>query len=553
MLLNIGFGVTIVTALLLLVVAFAATWYGDHLAAAGSVNGQSITKDAYRTQLKINAFRNDYAARRIRTLLTAGQIRTADAQARLSLLDQRKQQANTIALEQLVDGAVMAQLAPDQGVTITDADVDARLTEEATTPELRHAWVIAFAPKIPDGATAPDAPAIAEAKAAATTALGDLKGGKAWEDVAKAVSTDATKEQGGDLGFVDKNAALDAPFVEAIFGAAKDTPTDLVEGADGTFRIGRVTDVMAPVVDATLQSQVAGEGIDLKDFREALRRDVTRTKLNDAVLAQYLAPGPHRQVAEIYMQAGQDDAIPGAIRVRHILYSPNGDASKASTVPDTDPAWKVAEEKARATYEKVKADPSQFDGIARAESDEGQASTTGGKLPFLAPNGGLQLDAAFGAAIWAAGLQPGQLLAPVKSAFGWHVIQVMHYPTDLEWANKLKTDIAAGTLTFANAARDNSDKVEAAQGGDLGWIGKGQLTEDLEKAIFAAPVGTVSDPLQIADDGTYLFLVSKEETRTPDAKQKAILKSSAFSIWYSKQKATFDIVRDPAITATATS
>ena len=51
-----------------------------------------------------------------------------------------------VALEQLIDGKVMESLAPDKGVAVTDADVDARLTEEATTPELRHAWMIAVAP-----------------------------------------------------------------------------------------------------------------------------------------------------------------------------------------------------------------------------------------------------------------------------------------------------------------------------------------------------------------------------------------------------------------------
>jgi len=81
MLLNIGFGVTIVAALLLLVIAFAASWYDDNLAPAGSVNGQTITKDEYNRQLAINNFRIDYAQRRIRTLLTAGRIRADDAQA----------------------------------------------------------------------------------------------------------------------------------------------------------------------------------------------------------------------------------------------------------------------------------------------------------------------------------------------------------------------------------------------------------------------------------------------------------------------------------------
>ena len=550
MLLNIGFGLTIVAALLLLVIAFAASWYDANLAPAGSVNGQTITKDEFNKQLAINKFRIDYAQRRIRTLLTAGQIRTSDAQARLSALDQRAQQANTIALEQLIDGKVMESLAPDQGVTVTDGDVDARLTEEATTPELRHAWMIAVAPKTPEGATEPDAPAIAEAKAAATKALADLKAGKTFEEVAKGVSTDESSAQGGDIGFIDDNASLDKAFVDALFAAKQDAPTDVVQGADGIFRVGQVSEIVAPVVDGTLEAQVSGEGINIADFRAALRRDVVRTKLNDALLATYLAPGPQRKVAEIFMQTGTSESLEGAIKVRHILYSPNGDPSAAADVPAGDQAWKDAEAKARATYERLKTAPSQFDAIARAESDEDAAATSGGKLPYFAPED--SIDEAFAGAIFAPGLQPGQLLEPVKSAFGWHVIQVMHGPTDLEWANKLKTDIDAGRLTFSDAARDNSDNAEAENGGDIGWVGKGQLSEEKEAAIFAAPVGKVSDPLVVPDDGTYLFLVSKEETRAPDADQKAALESSAFSIWYSKQKADFDITRDPAI-ANATS
>jgi parvulin-like peptidyl-prolyl isomerase len=545
MLLNIGFGITIVAALLLLVIAFAATWYDTNLAPAGSVNGQTITKDEYNKQLATNAFRIDYAQRRIRTLLTAGQIRTSDAQARLSALDQRAQQANTIALEQLIDGRVMESLAATQGVTVTDADVDARLTEEATTPELRHAWMIAVEPKTPEGASEPDAPAKAEAKAAATQALADLKAGKSFEEIAKGVSTDTSSAQGGDIGFVDETAALDPAFVSALFAAEQDAPTDVIEGADGIFRVGEVTQIVEPVVDTTLESQVTGEGINMNDFRASLRRDVVRSKLNDAILAQYLAPGPQRKVAEIFMQTSTSESLEGAIKVRHILYSPNGDPSAAADVPEGDQAWKDAEAKARATYDQLKATPSQFDTIARAESDEDAAATSGGKLPYFAPEDAI--DEAFADAIFAPGLQPGQLLEPVKSAFGWHVIQVMHGPTDIEWANKLKTDIDAGRLTFSDAARDNSDAAEAANGGDIGWVGKGQLAEEKEQAIFAAPVGKVSDPLVVPDEGTYLFLVSDEVTREPDAEQKAALEDSAFSIWYSKQKDDFDITRDPAI------
>jgi parvulin-like peptidyl-prolyl isomerase len=551
MLLNIGFGLTVVAALLLLAIAGGVAWYGDHLSAAGTVNGQTITKDAFAKQLAINAFRIDYQSRRIRTLLTAGQMRTADATARQNLLDQRTQQADAIALEQLIDGQVQADLAAKQGLTVTDADVDARLTEEATTPEMRHAWLIEVKPEIPAGASGASDTTKAAAKAKADAALADLKAGKDWAEVAKAVSTDASKEQGGDLGFVDKNSVLDASFSAAVQAAAKDTPTEVIEGTDGTYRIGRVTEIVAPVVDATLAEQFKGAGISMDDFRAALRRDVTRTTLSEAITAPYLVAGPQRRVSEIYMREGSSETVDGAIKVRHILYSPTSDPREASTLAADDPAWATSEAAARATYEKLKADPSLFDSIARAESAEGGAKTTGGKLPYYSPVD--PIDSAFAAAIFTGGYQPGQLLEPVKSAFGWHVIQVMHYPTDADWSAKLIADINSGKLTFADAARDNSDNAEAANGGDIGWVAKGLQPGEVEKAIFAAPIGKVSDPLVVAGDGTYIFLVNQEEVRTPDASQTATLKSTVFPNWYSTQKDGFDITRDPAITGSATS
>ena len=344
---------------------------------------------------------------------------------------------------------------------------------------------------------------------------------------------------------------LDVAFSDALQAAAKDVPTAVIEGADGSYRIGRITEIVAPAVDATLEAQIADRGISTEAFRAALRRDVTRTRLNDAILAQYLAAGPQRQVAQIYMQEGSSETAEGAIKVRHILYSPNDNAQDAASVPADDPAWTAAETAARATYDKLKADPSQFDAIARAESDEGAARTSGGKLPYFAPVDAI--DAEFAAAIFKGGFSEGQLLEPVKSAFGWHLIQVMHYPTDAQWAVTLKAAIDGGKLTFAVAARDNSDSAEAADGGDLGWIGKGQLGEELEQAIFAAPVGKVSEPLVIPDDGMYLFLVSKEETRAPDAEQKATLEGTAFSIWYSRQKDGYMIDREPGVTGSLTS
>ena len=444
----------------------------------------------------------------------------------------------------------MASLAPAQNVTVSEADVDARVTEEATTPELRHAWMIAVAPDLAEGETEFTDAEKAAAKAKAVQALADLKAGKDWATVAAAVSTDSSKAQGGELGFIDKDAALDAPFTDALMAVAANTPTEVIEGADGVFRIGRVTDIIAPSVDATFESQVKDAGVDLADYRAALGRDELRSKLDDAVLAGFLASGPQRKVSEIWMQEGESESGEGAVRVRHILYSPNDDPENASKVAEDDPAWAKAEQDANAAYEKLKADLSQFDALARAESDEGAAATSGGKLPYFSTADAV--DPAFAAAIHQPGLVPGQLLEPVKSAFGWHVIQIQHYPTDVEWANTLKEQVEGGKLTFADAARDNSDKDDAVKGGDMGWVGRGQLDPKLEDAIFATPVGGLSDPLKIDGDGVYLFQVSDEQTREPDATQKAALEASAFSTWYATQKKAFDITRDPVISAPST-
>jgi parvulin-like peptidyl-prolyl isomerase len=547
-LMNVGFGLIVIVSLLLLLVAFGSSWYNDHLAPAATVNGQTITKDEFDRQLAVDAFRTSYATSRIRTLLTAGHIRTTDAQARMAALQQYSSQAPTIALEQLIDGRVMEDLAAKQGVTVSDADVDAQVTQEATTPELRHAWMIAVEPSLGTGETTPTTAEKTAAKAAAEQALASLKGGADWDTVARSVSTDASKDQAGDLGFIDKNVSLDADFVDALMGVAKDTPTDVVEGADGIYRIGRVSEIVAPVVDASYQQKAADAGVGWDDLRAAIRREALRTKLSDAVLAQYLAPGPQREVQEIYMQEGASESGPNAVRVRHILYSPNGDPNTASSLPDTDPAWLDAKAKAEATYAKLKADPSQFDAIARAESNEPGAATSGGKLPYYSTDD--PIDPGFSNAIFQPGLQPGQILAPIKTVYGWHVIQVMHFPTDMEWAAKLKQEVEAGQ-DFGTLARDNSDGAEAAKGGDLGWVGRGQLQQELENAIFATPVGSVSDPVQIAGDGVYLFKVNQEATRTPDADQKQALESSAFSRWYSQQKAGYTITRDPSVTAQA--
>jgi parvulin-like peptidyl-prolyl isomerase len=113
--------------------------------------------------------------------------------------------------------------------------------------------------------------------------------------------------------------------------------------------------------------------------------------------------------------------------------------------------------------------------------------------------------------------------------------------------DKLKTEADGGT-DFATLARNDSESSTAGRGGDLGWVAKGQLDDQQEAAIFAAPIGGTSDVIVVADDGTYLFKVLAEETRTPEGRQLEQIKSGAFGDWYQLKKDASTITRDEAVT-----
>ena len=331
--------------------------------------------------------------------------------------------------------------------------------------------MIEVKPESDPGAVAPTDAQKAAAKTKAEAALKDLQGGKAWEEVAQTVSTDASSApQSGDLGWLmADDSQADEPYLKAIFAAKVNTPTDVIEGTDGIYRIGRVTEIAAESVDNEYQSKLTNDGIDLAKYRAVVQGDVIRQKLEDKIVAQVTAPGVQRHVLEISIKEPSTPPGADAVKVRHILYSPKGDPGGASALDAADPAWKAAEDKANATYAKLKADPSLFDSINRAESDESSdrgPTGTGGKLPYFDSTS--SVDAAFKAAILAPGLQPGQILPPVKSAFGWHVIQVMYRPPDVDWLTALKAKADAGA-DFGTLARDNSKP--ATPGSAATWAG----------------------------------------------------------------------------------
>ena len=547
--LNLGFGIIVAAAVLILAVAVALTYYNDHLVSVGSVAGQAISKDELRDRVIIETWRLDQATRRIATLKAAGRLTVAQAEQQSQLVEQQRQSLVPIALERIIDSRIQADLATTEGVAVADTDIDARLTKEATTPETRHAWVIEVAPELDPEATEPTAAQIAAARTKIDTALRDIGGGKTWEDVAKTVSTDAsTAAQGGDLGWIQAESSQEEEaFTDALFAAEVDTPTAVVEGEDGILRIGRVTEIDAETVDELYTEKLVNDGVELAKYRTVLRADAIREKLEEKVVADATKPGPQREVSQIYLSKETVDLPDEAVKVRHILYSPKDDPAGAQggTIPPTDPSWAKAKADADAAYAKLQADPTQFDGIARAESDEESArgpTGSGGELGAYV-SADSSYVATFSGPILAAKPTDGQILIPIRTEFGYHIVQVLNHVPD---PAKLKTQADAGA-DFAKLARDFSESPDASRGGDLGWVARGQLEKELGTAIFAAAIGKTSDVVTLVDDGSYLFHVAKEEERTPEGRQLEEIRARAFADWYETKKDAVVVERDPEI------
>jgi parvulin-like peptidyl-prolyl isomerase len=530
---SLGFGAVVVVAILLLVGAGAASWYGEHLAPVAVVNGESITKDALRERVALETFRLDVLDSRTRDKVNAGRMSPSQGQQLLTFISQQKQQIGSLAYDREIDTTLLLQLASQRAIAVTPAEVDAQVAKDATTPESRHSFAIAVTPEKDTGATTPTQAQKDAAKKKADGLRADLEAGKTWEEVVKASGDADAAETNGDLFFIDKGTTSpDAPFVEAIFALAAPGFTEVIEGDDGVYRIGRMTEVSAELVDPNYMQRATDAGVSEAAYRRSAGSIVARDKTEAQLIAEVVdKPSEQRRTSEVAIEDNGGSAIaPGAVLVKHLLYSPKDDPGGAAALPADDPAWKAAEDEAKKAFDELKAGTKRFVDLAPG-SDDATSAAANGFLPYFAKDDPqTQLDPAFGDAIFADGLAPGQLLAPVKSAFGWHVIQFVSAKDPVARSQELIAEAGKPGADLAKLAAEHSIAASAVDGGDLGWIARYQLQKTLEDAIFATQAGGVS--AAIPGTGLVFYGVDEIATRSPDPEQATTLRDNAFVNWY---------------------
>ncbi|MFO7633184.1 MAG: peptidylprolyl isomerase [Caldilinea sp.] len=113
----------------------------------------------------------------------------------------------------------------------------------------------------------------------------------------------------------------------------------------------------------------------------------------------------------------------------------------------------------------------------------------------------------------------------------------------LALANELRQRLLDGEDFAVLAAEYSDDPGSAAQGGDLGWFGRGQMVAPFEEAAFGLAVDEISEPVE-SDFGYHIIQVLERDSARP--KDEGALdqeRAQAYQTWLNEQLAREDIQR----------
>jgi parvulin-like peptidyl-prolyl isomerase len=300
----------------------------------------------------------------------------------------------------------------------------------------------------------------------------------------------------------------------------------------------------------------------------------------------------------------QDDF--SQFRSRHILITVDKNA------PDQAVEDANALAKATAIRDQLRQDPNNQDlwnQLAKDDSQDPGSAASGGELGWVGKGQFVQPfeDAAKALAI-------DQISDPVKSDFGYHVIQVEERrgpaendivkrwlasgftEADIKWhsqhdvlrdlftkrqqasvvsptaqvhvaqiqvatpaptggdfqsfTDQLKKVADVGKALDANtdfaavAKQYSEDSATQENGGDMGWIAHGMITDiSAEKELFALEPGKVSQQHNGLTTTTWYKVIEKSDSRDLDDTQKKTISDNAYKYWLNQQKKAHDIVR----------
>jgi parvulin-like peptidyl-prolyl isomerase len=552
---TLGFIGLIAVAIVVILIGLIWQYWDQHLKAVATVDGTAISRDQWTDRARLEDFRLERAARQVTEAAAAGDLTTEQADARSQAIQAAQETVADDSIESLIDLTLKSKLAAERGITVTDGDVDAAIALDGQRPETRRVSVIEIAP---DTLTEPTSEDRRQALADAQAAQAALEAGTPFEEVARQYSTGDDAADGGDRGTIGRDdTTLDPALVRALFSIGEGEDTPLLQDEAGTYQIGRVTAIRPATDDPGFRGDLE-ERVSFGAYRENVRLETIAQRLEDGVVADATTGDkPQVHLAEVWL-SGDPEADPaddsGRIHAAHILYSPADDPGGAADLPGTDPSWMVAQAQAGVTAGQLTAitdldtRADAFTELARQGDDS--TATEGGDLGWF-DRGTMVPEFADPLFDNVDTLQVGDIVGPVRSDFGYHVIQFLGFEPPLaQRLTRLTDALAAPDADFAAIAADLSDGAEAADGGDLGWRLVSRLPAEAVAAIGELEVGGTTTPIPTGD-GYHVYRLIDRADRPLDPAQLAQVSAGAFDEWYQPQKDAAEddgrITRDDSI------
>jgi hypothetical protein len=541
---NLAFLAAIAFSALLLVGAVGASWWGSTFATAVEVNGRSMSVGEARARGDIELFRLGLESSRIRARVSAGTLSSEQGNAILQEINDASTNIGSQITSEIIDVLLISQLAQARDVTADQTAIDAEWAKETTIPELRLlrriTIDIAKAPK----SGVPSAATIADAQARADAIIDELSAGGDFAAIAKRESSDSYAPEGGRIGWSSKD---EDPLTDLGYAAAWDLtapgPTAVIRRAVDQFVIFYVDQIRASSTDADFEKSVSEANVDLDLYKKMSAERALRAALSAHVTAELLVePVQQRDVSFVSIAAPQDGGVSEEVQVRHILYSPNDDSEGAGTLDASDPAWAAAEAEATAAYEKILAG-TPIEDLASASDDEGSGAE-GGLLAWAIKG---TFVPEFDEAVWADGLKQGDLLGPVKTQFGYHVIQFEERRAGIMLRlEQLATDLAAAGADFDAVAADAEKEIDGLTVDRPGFVVRYAINPQLSAMVWKLGDGEVSGVKTLGDQ-LAIIRVNAIENKPYTEEQRTAVEASGFLIWLDGYTSAAKIVIDGAV------
>jgi parvulin-like peptidyl-prolyl isomerase len=539
-----AFAAAIAVALGLFGMSAWNAYFDTHLRQVIVVEGTPVSREALDLRqaimgAELQATGTDMSAQ-------TGGARDAVLQQQLQVISEQFANLTAAATNSIVDGLYQSTQADGFGIGVTDEEIDAEVETRQTTPARVKVSIIAVDALPGDAASGaePTEDDFARAEEEAADIQAELDAGGDFATIATEQSDDAASAQfEGLVGWVQEDDVQYGylfPLADGVETGETSGPSRTDEG----YVILRVEDRTEAGPFTGLLDQLDAARVTDADYRayvaDELLRQAFRTHFEEDVA---ISPAPQREIAQILVLNDQGVPVPKQ-RIRHLLAQPVPGGDPEAQAAATAEQWDAALARAEGWYAEVQDPNADWFEIGK-ESDDPGSQDNGGDLGWYDPTTG-QFVPEFEAAV--ARLAVGDISEPVRTEFGYHVIQVTDQRTTaLDFVDGLIADLQADPDSFGEVALANSeDSATRAEEGYLGWVARYESTAIREDAIFGlAEIGEISAHPVVDGNQIWIFqLLDESEQRSIDDDRLSTIKSTGYTRWYDELKAGGEIWTD---------